>query len=182
MWELEVWASAMAWDMDTDNFDLEDDDRKLWVPMMAQTLKTGVAEQDGAIPSMGPVTPARQLTIYAVKENQDGLADQASMPIIMPVLVPQMKGQVVIKANLGQGESPREEEMTTDEDGEREVSEPREPNEAPAMPHAKVSKVKGKTPRVGRACVPKQAEVIVLAKVRTVPCGWCQVKGCKCHS
>ena len=55
----------------------------------------------------------------------------------------------MIKANQGEGESPREEETTTDEDGEREVSEPREPSKAPATPHGKISKVKGKTPRMG---------------------------------
>ena len=42
MWELEAWASAMAWDWDVDNIDVEDDG-KLWVPVMAQTLNTGAA-------------------------------------------------------------------------------------------------------------------------------------------
>ena len=63
--------------------------------------------------------------------------------------------------------------MTVDEGGEREVREPREPSEAPDMPHDKVMKVKGKMPRVGQAHVPKQAEVIVLAEERMVPCDWC---------
>jgi len=101
MWELEAWASAMAWDWDADDIDPDDDDGKLWVPVMAQTLKTGPAEEDRGHPSAGPVTPPRQMTVYAVQENEDRSAEQASTPMVMPVLMPQMKGQVVIKANLG---------------------------------------------------------------------------------
>jgi len=44
MWELEVWASAMAWDWDADNINVEEDDSKLWVLAMAQTLKMGLAK------------------------------------------------------------------------------------------------------------------------------------------
>jgi len=116
--------------MDADNINLYDNDRKLWVHVMAQTLNTGLAEEDRGYPPMGPATPPRQMTIYMVQENQDGLAEQASTPVVMPILTPQMKGWVIIKANLGQGESPREEEMTMDKDGEREMSKPREPSEA----------------------------------------------------
>ena len=36
MWELEVWVSAMAWDWDVDDIDVEDDDGKLWVPLTAR--------------------------------------------------------------------------------------------------------------------------------------------------
>jgi len=57
-----------------------------------------------------------------------------------------MTGCMVIKANRGEGEGLREEEMTADEDGEREVSKPSKPNEAPAMPHVKVTKVKAQRP------------------------------------
>ena len=44
MLELEEWASAMAWDWDMDDIDPDDDDGRQWVPVMAQTLKTGTAE------------------------------------------------------------------------------------------------------------------------------------------
>ena len=60
-----------------------------------------------------------------------------------------MTGCMVRKANQGEGESPREEETTADEDRAREVSKPRELSEAPAMPHGKISKIKGTTPKVG---------------------------------
>ena len=144
MWELEAWASAMAWDWDTDNIDAEDDNGKLWVPIMAQTLNTDAAGGSRPIPFAGPMTPPqRQMTVYMVHLNQDGSAEQASMLVLMPVMMPQMKGWVVIKANLGQGESLREEDTTADEDGEREL------REAPAMPHDKVTKVKGKMPKMG---------------------------------
>jgi len=61
------------------------------------------------------------------------MAEQASMPVMIPILLPQIQGQVIIKANQWRGESPREEETTADEDGEREASEPSKLNEAPAM-------------------------------------------------
>jgi len=54
------------------------------------------------------------------------------MPVLMLMVMPQMKGQVMIKANQGKGDSPREEETAADEDGEREVNEESEPSEAPA--------------------------------------------------
>ena len=60
------------------------------------------------------------------------MAKQASMLVQMPMLMPQMKCWVMIKANQGKGDSPREEETAADEDGEREVNEESEPSEAPA--------------------------------------------------
>jgi len=101
MWELEAQASAMAWDWDADDIDPNDDYRKLCVPVTAQTLKTGLAQKDRGHPPVDPATPARQMTIYMVQENEDGSAEQASTPMVMPILTPQMKGQLVIKANLG---------------------------------------------------------------------------------
>src|SRR5882724_3942746 len=147
MWELEARASTMAWDWDADDIDPDDDDRKLCVPVTAQTLKTGPAEEDRGHPPADPATPARQMTVYVVQENEDRSAEQASTPMVMPVLTPRMKGQVIVKANLGRGESPREEETTTDEDGEREMSELSELSEAPAPPCNQATKIKGKTPR-----------------------------------
>src|SRR5882724_11436495 len=86
------------------------------------------------------------MTVYVVQLNQDGLAEQASTPVLMAMQMPRMTGCMVIKANQGEGESPREEEMTMDEDREREVSEQSELSEALAMPHVKVMKVKVKRP------------------------------------
>src|SRR5882724_11585228 len=182
MWELEAQASAMAWDWDPDDIDPDDDDGKLWVPVTAQTLKTGPAEEDRGHPPTDPATPARQMTVYVVQKNKDGSAEQASMPMVMPIMMPQMKGQVVIKANLGRGESPREEETTVDEDGEREMSEPREPSEAPALPCNQATKIKGKMPRERRTRVPKQAGIFILAEARTLQCDWCHTKGIECFS
>ena len=75
------------------------------------------------------------------------MAEQARMLVVMPISMPQMKGQVVIKANLGRGKSPMEEETTADEDGEKEMSEPRELSKAPVLPRNQTTKIKGKTPR-----------------------------------
>ena len=144
MWELEAWVTAMAWDWDADDIDGDDEDRNLWVPMMAQTLNMGTAKWYRGLPHPEPAMPPRQMTVYTVQLNQDGSAEQASTLVLMPVQMPQMTGCVVIKVNQGQGESPMEEEMTADEDGEREVSEPRGPSEAPAMPHDKVKRLRAK--------------------------------------
>ena len=93
-------ASTMAWDWDTDDIDRDDNDRKLWVPVMAQKLNTGVANGSRPFPFTGPwMSPPQQMTIYAVQPNQDGLAKQASILVLMPIMTPQMKGQIVIKAN-----------------------------------------------------------------------------------
>src|SRR5882724_7460001 len=145
-------------------------------PCDSQTLKTGPAEEDRGHPPADPATPARQMTVYMVQENEDGSAEQASSPMVMPVLTPQMKGQVVIKANLGRGESPREEETTADEDREKEMSKPREPSEAPAPPCNQATKIKGKMTRARWTCIPKQAGIIISAEVRTLQCDRCRTK------
>ena len=106
MLELEERASAMAWDWDADNIDPNDNYGRLWVPMMAQTLKMGTAEGQKQLPPAAPavmppthLTPPRHMTVYAVQLNRDRSSEQASTPVVIPVLTPQMQGWVVIKAN-----------------------------------------------------------------------------------
>ena len=69
MWELEVRASAMAWDVDMDNIDPDDNDGNLWVPVMAQMLNMGGAEQHRGPPCPGPMTLPRHMTVYTVQPN-----------------------------------------------------------------------------------------------------------------
>jgi len=104
MWELEAWASTMAWYWDADDIDLDDDDGKLWVPMMAQMLNMGRAKQHRGPSHLEPMTLPRHMTVYTVQPNQDVSAEQASMPVLMAMQMPQMTGHVVIKANQGEGE------------------------------------------------------------------------------
>jgi|SRR5882724_1931155 len=99
MWELEAWASAMAWDWDMDDIDPNDDNGKLWVPVTAQTLNMGEAEQHSGAPHPEPVMPPRHMAVYVVQLTQDGSAKQASMPVLMAVQTPRMTGCMVIKAN-----------------------------------------------------------------------------------
>ena len=61
--------------------------------------------------------------------------------MLVPVLTPHIKGWVVVKVNLGK-ESPREEETTVDEDGERELSEDSDPGALPVTPRDKPLKPK----------------------------------------
>jgi len=87
-----------------------------------------------------------------------------------------MTGPMVIKANRSEGESPREEDITADEDGEREMSELSEPSElsvAPATSRVKVRKAKAKRPNTRWARIPRQAEIVISAEARTVPCDRC---------
>ena len=91
------------------------------------------------------------------------------MLVVIPVLMPRMQGQVVIKANCGRGESLREEETTTDEDREREASEA---SKAP-MPKQRQINAKGKPLKTRQAQVPKGVKVIVLAEARSVSCDQC---------
>ena len=43
--------------------------------------------------------------------------------MVLSMLMPQIHGSFIITANLGKGDSPWEEEMTTDEDGESKRGE-----------------------------------------------------------
>jgi len=177
-----------------DDINPDDNDGKVWVPVTAQTLNTrtaeentgeentGVAEENRAFPPMGPATLPRQMMMYVVQLNQDGLAEQASTPVLMSMQMPHMKGLVIIKANLGQGESPREGDMTAHEDGERKASKLRDLNEVPAAHCNKATKVQSKMPRTRQVHIPKWVEVIMSAMVRMVPCDWCQAKGHECLS
>jgi len=88
MWELEAWESAMVWDWDVDDLNGEVDDGKLWVPVMAQTLNTGVAKQLRAFTPVGPVMLPRQMTFYTVQLNQDRSAEQVGTLVLMPMLTP----------------------------------------------------------------------------------------------
>ena len=99
MLELEAQASTMAWDWDMDDIDPNDDDGKVWVPIMAQTLNIGGAERYTGAPHPEPVTLPRHMTVYAVQLTRDGSAEQASALVLMAVQTPRMTGRMVIKAN-----------------------------------------------------------------------------------
>jgi len=99
MRELEAQASAMAWDWDTDYIDPNDNDGKLWVPIMAQTLIIGGAEQYSGAPHPELMMPPRHMSVYMVQPTQDRSAKQASMPVLMAMQTPRMTGCMVIKAN-----------------------------------------------------------------------------------
>jgi len=91
MEDLEGHATTMAWDWDVDDINVDEDDRKQWVPMIPQTMKhtkTPRPSRMGA-PTQ-PVTPmlARQMTMYALHPTQGGLAKQASSPMVIPVQSP----------------------------------------------------------------------------------------------
>jgi len=70
MEELEGCMAMMAWDWDVEDIDPHEDDGKLWVPVMPQTirmLKTSMDMRGGhPVPHM---TPLRQMAIYTVQPN-----------------------------------------------------------------------------------------------------------------
>ena len=60
----------MAWDWDMDDINVNYNDSKLWVPMMAQMLNTDTTEWVVRINlPTGPVMLLRQMTIYAMQSN-----------------------------------------------------------------------------------------------------------------
>jgi len=67
--------------------------------------------------------------------------------------------------------------MTVDEDGESQREETSDVSEHLATPKAKPLRGNMKILRTGQTWVPKKAEVIVLTKLRAVPCNRCQMKG-----
>jgi len=77
--------------------------------------------------------------------------------------MPQTRGEVVIKANLGKGESKRSE-------GESKRSKENRIEELLAMPKIKAAKEEVKTPKGSQAWNPKCAEVLISAKPRALPC------------
>jgi len=63
-------------DWDADDIDPDNDDRRLWVPMMAQTLKMGASEGSRPFPAAAPavmppthLTPPQQMSVYMVQPN-----------------------------------------------------------------------------------------------------------------
>ena len=72
--------------------------------------------------------------------------------------------------------------MTADEDGEREMSKPRELSEAPAPPCDWATKIKGKMPRTRWTRIQKRVGIIISAEARTLPCDRCRTKGIECFS
>jgi len=82
------------------------------------------------------------MAMYAIEEDPSGGITQVRIPTVMTMCTPQTKGEHIVKENLGKGDSPREEETTTDEEGESEVSK------ALMTPQAKVGK--GKTRRTSQ--------------------------------
>jgi len=90
----------------------------------------------------------------------------------MPVLPLRLGIREPIKENLGEQDSPREEETTPNEVGESEVSK------GSTTPAAKTPR--GKPRKGGKKGVPKRAEVIVLAELRTIKCDRCEARDRPC--
>src|SRR5882724_4045625 len=111
---LEGHAATMAWDWDADDIDTDEDDGKQWVPVTPQTIKNvETPRPSGRVPTM-PTTPMpaqrnRQMMMYTLHPTRSGLAEQASSPIIIPVLSPNRSGPIVIKENVGEGARQRDE-------------------------------------------------------------------------
>jgi len=72
--------------------------------------------------SVNPTLWPRQMWVYTVWPNHNGSAEQASMPIVIPVLMPWTSSS---RQTWGK-EIPREDDITAGEEGESERSEERE--------------------------------------------------------
>ena len=124
MEDLEGQAATMAWDCDANDIDVDKDNWKQCVQVTPQTmrhLKTQGPSKIGL--PMPPMTLLRQMWVYALQPSWDGQAEQASTPNMIPVHIPQIRRDLVIKENLGKGTKWGENETTADEDGESELTE-----------------------------------------------------------
>jgi len=124
-----------------------------------------------------PKTPGRQMAMYAIQPSESGRAKQATEPTIVLVLkalivLLEWVGNRTVKENLAEGDSPRDEDMTAEEEGESEVSAPTTTPEAKPM--------KKRATRAGRRGVPQKAEVIVLTKPRMRKCDRCVARNRPC--
>jgi len=176
MEELEARAAAMAWDWSGDEIAEDEDDGKAWVPVTLLTLGAGrnetVHQTQGDTTPVQAEVPSRQMAVYAVRPSRDGRVEQASSPTIIPVLTPMPGILEPIKENLGEEDSPREEETTADEEGESEVSE------GSTTTPAKTPKARPR--KGGKKGVPKKAEVVVLAEPRKLKCDRCKARNRPC--
>src|SRR5882724_11400678 len=92
--------------------------------------------------------------------------------------MPQTQGPIIIKENLGMEDQPRDEDMTTEEDGENEHSGSN--TTTPARSSPRLMRGSTKKSRTGHTWVPKKAKVVISTKLREVPCNRCQMKGQEC--
>jgi len=115
----------MAWDWDVDDIDTDEDDRKQWVPMTPQMKKIAETPRPArmgapTLPVM--LMPPQHMTMYTLQLTQGGLAEQASLPMVIPVLSPTGHGLLILKENVGEGVRQRDKETTTDGEGESELT------------------------------------------------------------
>ena len=119
----------MAWDWDTDDIDADEDDRKQWVPVTPQTMKIAETPRPGRIDAptlpVMPIPPqvTQKMSMYVLHLTRGALAEQASTPMVIPVLSPTGHRPVIIKKNIGEGARQRDEETTADSEGESELTE-----------------------------------------------------------
>jgi len=103
---------------------------------------------------MPPMMLLREMRVYAVQPNQDGLVQQVRTPQMVPMATPQIKGIIVLKVNLGRGDSLREEDTITDEDGDDDREDKCSESDLPEHSVMPKSKPQGETQKL-----PEQAEI-----------------------
>jgi len=175
-----MWLLWLRTGMCVEDINPNEDDGKLSVSIIPQMMRTLEMPRDARSSHlMPPAMPPRQMAIYMVQPNQDGSADQAQMPIFLPVHMPRTLGSIVIKVNLGMDDQPRDEDMTADKDGKNKHSRSNMTG-APLMSSPKLSRGNMRKARTGCTQVPKKAEVIASTEPREVPCNRCQTQGQEC--
>src|SRR5882724_3332330 len=111
------------------------------------------------------------MTMYALHLTRSGLAEQASLPIVIPVLSPNRSGPIVVKENIGEGARQGDEETTADDPGESELTEQ---SSVPKVRRAE------KKPPSRRRGIPKNAAIVVLSEPRSKPCDRCKAQKWPC--
>ena len=87
--------------------------------------------------------------------------------MVIPVISPTSHGLLIIKENVGKGVRQRDEETTTDREGESDL------NELSSMPKVRRAERKALSRKQG---IPKKATMVVLSEPRLKPCDQCEIQ------
>ena len=87
--------------------------------------------------------------------------------MVIPVISPTSHGLLIIKENVGKGVRQRDEETTTDREGESDL------NELSSMPKVRRAERKALSRKQG---IPKKATMVVLSELTSKPCDQCEIQ------
>ena len=168
----------MSWDWEAEDIDLDEDDRKVWVPVTPKTLGEGArtashgphmdGQQPGAAGRVNP--PSRTMRMYSL--SQDSMSEQAAAPVLRSVQTPLRDCPMTILANEESSVLSNSAVSSIDEKGLHREDHPEKGDGL---------KVLGRpgNKQAGQA-VPKNAPVMTSGTPRLIPCDRCRKRNKTC--